>query len=314
LVSLFKPGKEVAGNQVNTDKISEKTEKIISGLEGHVRQLCIMRQKLERRRQVLFNSALMAIERRDNLQAGVLTSEHEEIKKAIRAVEVGELALVQITIRLETIRDIGDVMSHLNSALNFVAATSGDMSDLMPDIEVTVKIINEAIGRTLSELGSVGIDFRLDLSTPSSQELIDEAKRFANEKMRNFVEDFGQLESADTMAKPAFKQREQEERIVVLATGDEQREDITEELISSQFKPFLFSSRESASLIARGMVTTHSSAKSSEEHLCDWVNSARGKVDIAEMSSRLGISSDEVEQMIFSLARKGKLARASNSE
>src|SRR5208337_2805904 len=72
--------------------------------------------KLEERRRSMFDATVKAIKNDDDMRARVLAGEHVELQKIGRVVDAAELALLHIIVRLETIRDVGDIMYVLNNA------------------------------------------------------------------------------------------------------------------------------------------------------------------------------------------------------
>ncbi|MEM2955742.1 MAG: hypothetical protein QXM25_03390, partial [Nitrososphaerales archaeon] len=61
--------------------------------------------------------------------------EYSELKKAVQIVGASELALNQLALRLETLKDLGDAVYHLSSALKAMKKIDRSVSELLPSVE-----------------------------------------------------------------------------------------------------------------------------------------------------------------------------------
>ncbi len=100
--------------------VKEKIGVAIRQIDIQRRELEQLRSRLEDRRRLMFDSTVRAIEKHDEMRARVLAGEHVELQKIARVVNASELALLHISVRLETIRDVGDVMYVLTNAFKAV--------------------------------------------------------------------------------------------------------------------------------------------------------------------------------------------------
>ncbi|MFQ6134483.1 MAG: hypothetical protein ACE5KU_01545, partial [Nitrososphaerales archaeon] len=113
-------------------------KKLISAakrIERHRHEVATLRLRLESRRQSLFEQVVRAIERRDDSRASVYAVELSEVKKVLRVVRVSELALTQIIVRFESIRDVGDVFANMNEAFKVMKSISKSVSGVVPALE-----------------------------------------------------------------------------------------------------------------------------------------------------------------------------------
>ena len=95
------------------DSIKPKIASTIKEIEYHRRELETLRGRLEQRRRTLFDTTVRAMVSRDQSKASVYANEWAELRKVGKVVYASELALTQVVLRLESIVDVGDVMSHM---------------------------------------------------------------------------------------------------------------------------------------------------------------------------------------------------------
>ena len=76
-------------------------------IEIERRELEGLKARLSDRRQKLFDSTVKAIQEKNKPKAHVYANEHTELRKVIRVVEASELALIQVSLRLQSITEIG---------------------------------------------------------------------------------------------------------------------------------------------------------------------------------------------------------------
>ena len=140
-----------------------------------------LRFKLEERRRSMFDATVKAIKNDDDMRARVLAGEHVELQKIGRVVDAAELALLHITVRLETIRDVGDIMYVLNNAFKAVKKIEKQISDIAPGLENSASELNEALAHILAELGIITPNVSIGIAD-SPSEIFEKAQKLISER------------------------------------------------------------------------------------------------------------------------------------
>ena len=70
-------------------------------IEIQRRELEGLKGRLAERRQRLFDSTVRSLQEKNKSKANVYANEHAEVRKTIRIVEASELALTQVSLRLQ---------------------------------------------------------------------------------------------------------------------------------------------------------------------------------------------------------------------
>lgn len=279
VLRIFRRGRRGEGLR---RKISTAVKKI----EAHRRELESLKLRLEARRKALFETAVRALRNRDEDKATVYANEHAELTKVIRVLSKSELALTQIIVRLESIRDVGDIMYQMTAAFKVMKSVSKTVSGLIPAIETAGEEVNTTLSQTLAELGKLSPTISFDVRTDSGEEIFERAKLYAEQKAMELQE----LPSS-LLNMPGEGIVEKAKKVALLATGEESKDN------SFTPKPILLTSRK---------------GKKVEELVYKYAQKKGGINDVVITARELGLPVDEVERAVLELASKGKLRLDSN--
>jgi division protein CdvB (Snf7/Vps24/ESCRT-III family) len=235
-----------------------------------------LRFRLEERRKRMFDMAVRAIEKNDEMRARVLAGEHLELQKITRVVNASELALLHINVRLETIRDVGDIMYVLSNAFKEVRKIGKSVSEVAPNLERAAAEINDSLSNILAELRIVSPNIELAL-TDSPSEIFEKARRLISERTSELSEIPKSIEHPNIHGSSIF---EKTKNVALLATEDDEEEDFD----SEEFKPILYSSLDDP-------------PSAPEDALRNYIKTAgASKINIVDASARLNLPVDLVEQ------------------
>jgi division protein CdvB (Snf7/Vps24/ESCRT-III family) len=260
--------------------IKVKIASTIKEIEFHRRELEGLRTKLDQRRKSLFDTAVKAMNSRDDSKATVYANEWSELRKVGKVVYASELALTQVVLRLESIRDVGDVMAHMSSAFRVLRKVNQSVQGLVPSIDQASTEINNVLSETMTEMGRVSPSIDINISTESGEELVEQARRLAEERADEMKQTLG--------VSPRMIEREAAmigQPIQLLTEGAAEEE-------------------ESAFL---GTLYSPQPAEETEEQVLQYAAIHNGNVDITDASSVLKMPSDEVEQAMLTLMAQGKV-------
>src|SRR5579875_1910858 len=167
--------------------LKEKISTAIRQVEIQRKELEQLRFRLEERRRGLFNATVRAIEQADEIRARVLSGEHLELQKVTRVVNASELALLHIVVRLETLRDVGDVMYVVTNAFKAVKRIGKSISEVAPNLEAAAAEINNSFTDILAQLGILTPNISIGLSD-SPQEIFEKAQQLISERTSELAE------------------------------------------------------------------------------------------------------------------------------
>jgi division protein CdvB (Snf7/Vps24/ESCRT-III family) len=262
------------------DDVKPKIASTIKEIELHRRELENLRGKLDQRRKSLFDTTVRAMMAKDKSKAAVYANEWAELRKVGKVVYASELALTQVVLRLESIVDVGDVMSHMTMAFKVLRKVNKTVQGLVPSLDQASDEISTALTETMAEMGNVSPSINLNIQTESGEELVEQARRLAEERAD---------EMKRTLAiSPRQIQREAESidrRVPLLATGDEDEEE----------------------LAALGTLYRARPEQDAEEQVLQYAAIHNGNVDVTDVSSVFKMPSDDVEQAMLKLLSEGRV-------
>lgn len=267
------------------ESVKPKIASTIKEIELHRRELENLRAKLEQRRKALFDTTVRAMMAKDSSKATVYANEWSELRKVGKVVYASELALTQVVLRLESIVDVGDVMSHMSMAFKVLRKVNKTVQGLVPSLDQASDEINNALTETMAEMGQVSPSINLNIQTESGEELVEQARKLAEERAEEM--------KRSLILSPRQIQRQAEqldERVPLLATGEEDEE-------------------EAAVL---GTLYRAQPVEDVEEQVLQYAAIHSGNVDITDASSVLKMPSDDVEQAMLKLMAEGKVKITEN--
>src|SRR3989337_1534096 len=106
--------------------------------------------RLCERDRVLFEACVREIKINRQAKAAICANELSEVRKLHTMVSQCALALERIILRLETIKEVSEIMADLKPALRGLHAITENLVNVMPDVAQELGQINESISDTLA--------------------------------------------------------------------------------------------------------------------------------------------------------------------
>jgi len=193
---------------------------------------------------------------------------------------------MQVSLRLQSITEIGDAMVHMGAAFRSVKSVSKTMGEFVPALDATSSSINSTLTETMAQMGQLSPTIVVDVNSENAEQLVEQARKFAEEQSERLRESLQVIPSR-------FEQEihSSEDHVPLLATGDDGEEE-------SPILGTIFSSPDTAKV---------------ESEVLRYASAHNGVVDVSETSTRLGIPADEVEHSMIRLLAQGKV-RSQRSE
>ncbi|HUH82507.1 MAG TPA: Snf7 family protein [Nitrososphaerales archaeon] len=260
--------------------IKSKISSTIKEIEFHRKELESLRGRLEQRRKGLFDTTVKAMMTNDNEKANVYANEWAELRKVGKVVYASELALTQVVLRLESICDVGDVMSHMSQAFKVLHKVNRTVQGLVPSLDQASNDINSALAETMTGMGNISPTIQLNIQEGTGEEIVEQARKLAEERAEEMKRTLRVSPKLIQREAPEFQQR-----VPVLATGDAEDEEF--KILGTLYKP-------------------HPSDEA-EERVLQYATIHNGSVDVTDASTVLKMPSDDVEQAMLTLMARGKV-------
>jgi len=142
-------------------------------------------QKMQQRDSVLHNKCVTAVQQKNTQLAAMYASECAEIRKMAKVVLQSQLALEQVSLRLETVLHYGDVAQAMKPVANVVHTIRTQLEGLLPDVSMELASVNESLEYLVMAVGeATEQSFDVSVSGDDAQRILSEASIVAEQKMR----------------------------------------------------------------------------------------------------------------------------------
>lgn len=161
-------------------------------LDVAIRRLDLQTQKLDqandrfsKRDKSIFARIVDAYTKHDMARANVFANELAEIRKMERMIMHARLALEQISLRLRTVSELGDVVSTLGPAVSVLRAVKSGMSNIFPEAERELGQIGDILSGIIMEAGQGGgLMMNFETTNEDAQKILTEASAVAEQKIK----------------------------------------------------------------------------------------------------------------------------------
>ena len=254
--------------------------------------------RLRERDKILFESCMGALKRNNKEKAAICANEIAEIRKLIKFLYNVQLAIERVVLRLETIRELSEIVVDLKPALKLLQDVSHDLFQVLPDVSNELNNVNSTISETLyaTKLTADESVIPVGRKTPGGEEILKEVSSFIEQKLNE------NLPEPPTTSAPQKTMPVKE--LVALSTNCSQTiGHKTVDNIGKESSQTLFSYKTSE--IKEISLTVEK--PSIEDMLLEYVRKSRGEIDLTRCSSDLKTSNEEIEKALETLGTKGKI-------
>jgi division protein CdvB (Snf7/Vps24/ESCRT-III family) len=256
--------------------------------------------RLRERDKGLFESCMGALKRDDKAKASICANEISEIRKLIKFLYSMELAIERVVLRLETIKELSEIVIDLKPALKLLQDVSGDLFQVLPDVSAELNNVNSTISETLyaTKITTDENVIPVHRKTEGGEAILKEVSSFIEQKL---TEDLP--EPPTTVAPEKAKAKPVKEMVALTASCSQVsgRKNIDD--LGDDSPQTLFSYKKSE--IKEISLTVEKS--SIEDMLLEYVRKTNGEIDLTRCSSDLKASNEEIEKALEELGNKGKI-------
>ena len=141
--------------------------------------------RLKQRETAIFKKTVAAVQHHDEASSKAYSNELAEVKKMTKIVTQSKIALEQITMRLQTVTDIGDFAATLAPAIGVVKNVRTTLGTAMPDAQSALGDIGTELSGMMTDVGGLsGINvFTGGESSEEADKIMAEAAAIAEKRM-----------------------------------------------------------------------------------------------------------------------------------
>ena len=256
--------------------------------------------RLKERDRILFQTCINALNNKNKEKAAICANELAEVRKLIKFLYQTELAIERVILRLETIKELSDIVVDLKPALKLLQSVSQQLFEVLPDVSSELNKVNEAISETLysTKITADESIIPVNRKTPEGEEIIKEVSGFLERKLAEKLP-----EPPATLETPETEKTTLKEMVALTANCSQAigNEAVTESDRNSSQTLFSFKKAE----IQEFSLTVDK--PSLEDVLLEYVKKSKGEIDLKRCSADLKTSYEEIEKTLQSLGAKGKI-------
>ena len=168
-----------------SQSLKKQITNVLQRIEVQKQKLNNAQSRFEQRDAVLFKRTVKALSERDTMRANVLAGELAEIRKVEKMLMHASLALESVSLRLNTVSELGDIVTVIAPAASVLNNIRSGMADVYPEA-----------GRELEDIGTLLTDIvttphqdtsmPLNIGTTSleAEKILAEAETGAERKLK----------------------------------------------------------------------------------------------------------------------------------
>lgn len=159
--------------------------------------------RIRQRDSTIFKGVVTSLAKHDTQHAAVYANELSEVRKMGKMVTQAQLALEQISLRLGTITDLGEIATTLAPAVSVIKNMKEGLRMALPEADKEIGEISGLLSSILIDASTTGgISLNFDAANEDAQKVLEEAAVVAEERMK---------ESFPEIPAGAFVQEESED-------------------------------------------------------------------------------------------------------
>jgi division protein CdvB (Snf7/Vps24/ESCRT-III family) len=164
-------------------------------LDFAVRKLDLQIQKLDQandrftqKDKSLFAKLVQAYTEHDQAHANIYATELAEIRKMSKLIMNARLALDQVSLRIKTVSELGDVVATLGPCIGVLRSVSSGMAGVLPEAEGELGDIGNMLSGLMFEAGTTsGMSLNFENVNEDASKILAEAATVAEQRVsQNF--------------------------------------------------------------------------------------------------------------------------------
>jgi len=157
----------------------------LSTMKVQLRKIENTSRHLEQRDRMLREKCVAALQAKDHSLASMYANECAEIRKIVKITLHSELALEQVALRLETVKEFGDIAYTMSSVSGVVGLLKNNLRNVIPEVSLKLSEVHDSLEDMVVEVGEAteeSVDS--EATSGEAQRILTEANVVAEQKMK----------------------------------------------------------------------------------------------------------------------------------
>ena len=156
----------------------------VKKLDMQISKLDQANERFTQKDRTLFTKLVDAYSHHDMSHANIYATELAEICKMSKLVMNAKLALDQVSLRIKTVSELGDVVSMLGPCIGVLRSVNSGMGNLLPEAENELGEIGNMLSGLMVEAGtSSGMSLNFNTVNEDTSKILAEAAVVAEQKV-----------------------------------------------------------------------------------------------------------------------------------
>jgi division protein CdvB (Snf7/Vps24/ESCRT-III family) len=166
--------------------VREQVQSAIYRLKTQQSKLESAALRMEQHDRDIFNKCVSSQLSHDTARAMMYANECAEVRKMAKVTLQCQMALEQVSLRLETIEEFGDVAKMMAPVASVVTSIKHQISGVMPEVGFELDQIGEVLSSVVDDAGEVSAStYEAGASGDEAQRILGEASTIAEQHMKD---------------------------------------------------------------------------------------------------------------------------------
>jgi division protein CdvB (Snf7/Vps24/ESCRT-III family) len=141
--------------------------------------------RIKQRDSTIFKNVVASLAKHDTQHAAVYANELSEVRKMGKMVTQAQLAMEQISLRLGTITDLGEIANTLAPAVSVIKNMKEGLRLAMPEADREISEISGLLSSVLVDASTAGgFSLNFEAANEDAQKVLEEASSVAEQRMK----------------------------------------------------------------------------------------------------------------------------------
>ena len=175
--------------------LKRKVHHAVRAMDNQGRRMDTNIVGLQQKDRQYYGKIVEALKQADKDRATFYANELAEVRKTLRSMRQAKLALEQVSLRLTTVKDVGDLASTLGPAISVLRSLRGALSGVFPSVDEEFGAISDLMHTLVSDVGQMGgIGVSATTATEEAEKILKDAERQVETDMKEQLPSVPEME------------------------------------------------------------------------------------------------------------------------
>jgi division protein CdvB (Snf7/Vps24/ESCRT-III family) len=174
----------IRGTVKPQEPLKPRLDFAVKKLDMQIQRLDQANERFTQKDRSLFAKLVDAYSKHDTAHANIYANELAEVRKMARLTMNARLALDQVSLRIKTVSEFGDIVSTLGPAIGVLRSIGGGMCGILPEAENELGEIGNMLSGLMFDAGTTcGSSLNFNNVNEDAAKILNEAATVAEQKV-----------------------------------------------------------------------------------------------------------------------------------